>query len=163
MLDLAGLEDVFAYDPSTGEFTWKIRPSARVRQGDKAGCVGTDGYLKLRYGRRTYEGQRVAWYLVHGELPEMVDHKDGNPTNNALHNLRAVSRYENAYNSKLSVNNTSGVKGVTWDKSCGKWLARVSVAGRRYKVGHYSDLEYAKQAVKQFRAERHGEYANNGF
>jgi hypothetical protein len=46
---------------------------------------------------------------------------------------------------KLSINNTSGVKGVTWDISYNKWLAQITFKGKHYHLGRYDDIVDAKK------------------
>lgn len=43
-------------------------------------------------------------------------------------------------------NNTSGIKGVTWNKNHKKWEAYISIHGKRKYLGNYDDLEEAQQA-----------------
>lgn len=43
-------------------------------------------------------------------------------------------------------NNTSGIKGVTWNKEHKKWEAYISIHGKRRYLGNYDDLVEAQQA-----------------
>lgn len=52
-------------------------------------------------------------------------------------------------NSKKSKNNTSGVKGVGWDSSRGKWRAQITFKGKNYGLGSYSTKEEAIRARKE--------------
>ena len=56
----------------------------------------------------------------------------------------------------MSRSNTSGVTGVTWDKSIGKWLAQIRLDGKTKHLGYFDDLEEAAEVVSEF-------YAANGF
>ena len=49
-------------------------------------------------------------------------------------------------NAKLSKTNTSGVKGVSYQKSSKKWHARITIDGIVINIGFYDNLEDAKQA-----------------
>ena len=62
---------------------------------------------------------------------------NGDKTDNRLANLRDVTRLENARNMPRPKNNTSGVLGVSWSKSHGKWAARIKVEGRKLSAGHF--------------------------
>lgn len=44
---------------------------------------------------------------------------------------------------KVPKNNTSGVKGVHWDKSRQKWVAQIEFKGKHYYLGRYSKKEDA--------------------
>lgn len=47
---------------------------------------------------------------------------------------------------KLQSTNTSGVRGVSWHKGMGKWLARIMFKGHSYTLGYYTELEDAAAA-----------------
>ena len=44
------------------------------------------------------------------------DHKNNQPLDNRKENLRLCTNQENAFNSSKPRNNTSGAKGVSWNK-----------------------------------------------
>ena len=79
------------------------------------------------------------------EMP-MIDHKDGNPSNNRLSNLRATTYHGQAWNRRLRVDNTSGRQGVTWNKQVGKWQAGIMVKGARHHLGLFTSIEMASDA-----------------
>lgn len=56
-------------------------------------------------------------------------------------------------NQKKSKNNKSGVKGVHWDKTKGKWTAQITFKGKNYYLGRYDDIEDAARARKAAEAE----------
>ena len=99
--------------------------------------------------------------MHHGYLPKYVDHIDGNRLNNRIENLRPATAIENAYNCKMSKNNTSGVKGVSWNKGTKKWEANINIAGVRFNLGHFETLEKAKEAIDVCRTEAHGKFARH--
>ena len=88
------LADSLIYDPLTGEFTWKVS-SPRRKAGSKAGGVSGAGYVYIGFQKKTYLAHRVAWFIMKGEVPDYIDHIDGDRTNNAWNNLRSVSKKEN--------------------------------------------------------------------
>ena len=70
----------------------------------------------------------------------IVDHIDGNKLNNQKHNLRIVTKSQNAMNSKVRSDNKSGVRGVNWDKIHNKWRARVKVDGKEVFCINYGQV-----------------------
>ena len=74
-----------------------------------------------------------------------VDHINHNRLDNRKSNLRIVTRQENMYNKSEYKNNTSGVKGVKWNKDRQKWQVQINHNKKRIHLGLYSDLEEAKQ------------------
>jgi hypothetical protein len=73
-------------------------------------------------GRRTYLHKELVNY-------DLVDHKNGNSLDNRKSNLRDADKSINGQNTLKRKDNTSGVKGVSYDKSRGMWAARLAVNG----------------------------------
>lgn len=118
-------------------------------------------YEVVSLNGKRWSVHRLVYLLHHGELPDMVDHKDGNPTNNKIENLRAATRAENGQNQKLNIKNTSGCKGVVWVKSHKKWRVDVAFFGKRKSFGYFEDLELADLVATEARDLYHGEFARH--
>jgi len=109
---------------------------------------------------KVYYGHILAWIYTYGEIPTFdIDHIDGNPSNNRIDNLRLSTKGENARHSKRPVNNTSGYKGVSWNKRLNKWVANISVDRKgiylgSFKYGHDAYFAYCVAAIKY-----HGDFA----
>lgn len=122
-LDMGGLEEIFEYsDTSPTKLIWKTwnrqYNHCRKNQGDVAGSVSytktniCQGY-RVGYNNKEYRVHRIIMYLLGFNLKnKVVDHKDGNPLNNDIKNLRAVEVSTNTRNIKLKSNNTTGHTGV---------------------------------------------------
>ena len=106
---------------------------------------------------------RVILLLHNGYLTKKkeVDHKDGNSLNNNVDNLREVTKEQNNQNSKISKNNTSGHKGVYWNKASGKWMVRINVNGKSYYFGTYVNKEDAIKVAIEARKKLHGEFGRD--
>lgn len=117
-------------------------------------------------GRVTYTPHRlhrVVLHLAQG-LPVtgrdiLVDHVNRNKLDNRLINLRLTDRTGNNANREIQANNTSGRKGVSWDKESGKWRATIRYHGRLMSLGRFSDLDEAARAYDAKASELFGEYA----
>lgn len=77
-----------------------------------------------------------------------VDHVNGNGLDNRICNLRQVTPSQNSQNSRMQKTNTSGVPDVCFNKTVGKWQARISVNGKRISLGYYSSIDCAAKARK---------------
>lgn len=86
---------------------------------DPAGCKHPRGHFTVHDAKRNVLVHRVVWLMCTGEDPGAgfcIDHIDGNPSNNALSNLRKVTVLENNRNVCLRKDNSSGYKGVNYSK-----------------------------------------------
>lgn len=95
------------------------------------------------------------------ETPE-IDHENLNGLDCRQSNLRAATHLQNAWNKAPGRNNTSGVRGVSWDAKCEKWFARIWTHGIPVFVGYFDDLSLASTAVAGARRNVHGEFARTG-
>lgn len=159
MLTQERLKELLHYDPDTGVFTWKAS-RGRVRAGSVAGSPdGGRGYIMIRIDGKKHLAHRLAFLYVNDAFPPAgVDHIDHCSTNNRLANLRLATQAENCKNSRININNTSGYKGVTWDKSKGKWMAQARLNITKYYLGRYPTAEEASAAYEAFAKEHHGEF-----
>lgn len=83
-----------------------------------------------------------------------VDHRNGDGLDNQRRNIRIGSRTQNLGNRGKTLANTSGYKGVTWDKARGKWKMQIKCAGkfiqRRFNSKRAAAIAYAHNARKLF-------------
>ncbi|MBI6122061.1 HNH endonuclease [Serratia marcescens] len=114
------LSEFFTYDPSSPSFLrWKINLGRRLKAGDCVGCISSYGYWRTKLQGKEIPVHRIIWQLHNGEIPAcmQVDHIDGIRVNNHISNLRLASVSENLQNQKRSAKNTTGVKGLSWNKA----------------------------------------------
>lgn len=160
------LRKLLTYNAETGELIWLPRNRAGwdTRYANKPAFTSDDGrgYRVGRIAKCKFYAHRVIWALVHGEWPVAdVDHINGDRSDNRLANLRAVSHVENTRNQKSRVNNTSGISGVTWNKSKSKWQAQISVGGRLIYLGRFDNIVDAAQARREAQR-KYGFHENHG-
>lgn len=77
-----------------------------------------------------------------------IDHIDGNGLNNQRKNLRIVNSSQNQHNSKKPKHNTSGYKGISWNKEKKKFTAQIVINGKQIYLGSFSDIKKAHEAYK---------------
>ncbi len=158
------LQELLHYDGSTGIFIWRVTNNNRIRVGAAAGTPDKGGYIRIRVEGRRYSAHRLAWFYVHGHFPPAdIDHIDRQRANNSINNLRLASRTENNVNSKIYCTNTSGFKGVSWDRYAGKWRASAGMNLKHRHLGYFTTAEAASVAYEAFARQHHGEfYLANG-
>ena len=160
MTDFQSAFECLQYEPSTGEFFWRESPRPNVLRGATAGSVRNGGYRRIFLAGRSYLAHRLAWFVVHGEWPSgPLDHINGNKSDNRIGNLRPCSLSENQANRTAPVTNTSGVKGVSWAKRKGKWIAKIQFGGKQTHLGYFQTIEAASAAYTAAAHRLHGSFA----
>lgn len=81
-----------------------------------------------------------------------VDHINGDGLDCRRSNMRILSRMGNALNSRVPKNSTTGIKGVTWSKNAGKWMAKIKLNRRQTYLGYFTSMKKAHEAVERARA-----------
>ena len=134
----------------------------RCMEGPKwrASC-GRGNYVVAVRGDHRYGSQQYMHRFLLGvyDPKVFVDHKDHNGLNNARNNLRQATNSQNLQNRGKQKNNTSGLKGVTWDKNNHKWVAQIWDNGKHVFLGRFADKEEAKIAYEIAANKHHGEFA----
>lgn len=118
----------FTYDPLSGELQLNPKTPEDFSGGNKkskatkwnrqfAGHVispGADGYSRTNIRGVIMLVHQIAWAMHYGEWAfSMLDHIDGDGTNNRINNLRKADYSMNSRNMKLNSSNTSGVCGLS--------------------------------------------------
>lgn len=109
--------------------------------------------------RRSFSLHRILYEIFIGPIPEkmIVDHKDRNPINNSLDNLRLATVSQNTINRTRQKHRK--YTGVYAPRNGKKWEARTSHKGKAISLGWYeSEIEAAK-AYNQYALEKFGEFA----
>lgn len=90
---------------------------------------------------------------------EQVDHINLDPLCNTVENLRLANGSQNQANQSRRKDNSSGFKGVYWDKRGEKWVARVCLNGKAIYLGSFDTPEEAHAAYCVAAGKYHGEFA----
>lgn len=153
------------YNPSTGLFTWMKEPAIMDRNRWKiAGTTRKTGYVFINLGDYgILAAHRLAWVYVHGSIPEgmEIDHIDGNPSNNAIDNLRLATSSQQKLNKRVQSNNRCGLKGAYYHAAHKgkKWRSQIKVDGKYRFLGYFHTPEEAHEAYSKAALEHFGEFA----
>ena len=123
--------------------------------------INTIGYkisnLKTNHFKKTFSVHRLVLMTFLGPDADtnnkLVDHINGNKTDNRLCNLRWCSYRENSMN--RSVNKRTGVKGVSFNKRSKKYHAYIN---KKY-LGSYENIDDAKRVYNENAIKLFGTYA----
>lgn len=174
------IREAILWDEETGEFFWRERPlnhftsqyeadkrNARYA-GKKAGRMNCGHYeIPIFWQGNCYwiRGSYLAWYLSGRTLAEgkELDHRDRNPSNNRIDNLRECTHAENSRNriwKKLP--KVTGTPGVYYDERKGikqRWYSKITINYKQINLGRFDTMEEAVAARKKAEEEHFGEFA----
>jgi hypothetical protein len=161
MLTYQKVQRLLAYNPSTGDITWKVNKVPRGKKGAIAGCTRDDGYIVVGIGGKMYLAHRLAFLLQTGKWPkEQMDHIDMNPSNNRWSNLREATHAQNLFNQKHNKKNRAKQKGIYKRKDCNRWSAMIQKDKKVIYLGLFKTKNAAAAAYKTAAHKYHGEFAN---
>ena len=148
------MTDNLSYVPETGDLIWKDCASSvnnKIRAaGSVAGTLGR-GYLSItntynKGNRYNYRAHRIVWFLNYGEVPSMLDHINGNRSDNRVENLRPTTDALNLKNQKPRKGSSSKYKGVYKNNSMG-YRSMITI---NYKQIYISISKTEKEAAQKY-------------
>lgn len=147
-LTVERVRELLDYNPDTGDFHWKPRPAGHKRKS---------GYVSIHIDGCEIKAHQLAWFLTTGEWPEtLIDHINGDPSDNRISNLRDGTAKLNAENMRrAAARSRSKLLGVTWHEKNAKWQAEISVSGKKHYLGTYDTPEEAHQAYLEAKRRMH--------
>lgn len=105
---------------------------------------------------RTILERMIGRPLKKGEICDAID---GDGLNCRRSNLRLADRTTDNRNKRLPSNNTSGYKGVSYNKERGAWKAYIMVGRTTIHLGYFDTAELAHKAYCEAAKEHFGEFA----
>ena len=105
------------------------------------------GYTILNLGKNlNLKVHHFAWYMTYGNVDFIeLDHKNQNPDDNKISNLRILTRAEQTQNRNF--------KGYSLDK--GKWRSQIFFNGKRLYLGIFDTEVEAKNAYLEAKKKYH--------
>ncbi len=139
----------------------------KLKQNIKTPIQNNDGYYQTKLWNREGRKNQLIHRLVakafikNKSKKELVNHINGIRTDNNVSNLRWVNKHEALANSKIYSNNTSSVKGVSFDKTKKLFRSSIIKDGKNFHLGYFNTLEEAAKARQDKAIELFGEYINH--
>ncbi len=154
--DKHAIVDASAFE-ALNKFKWYYRPGRL----DDAGYAVRSVWIDWRVGKlRTFRLHRDVIGAKDGEL---VDHINGDTLDCRIENLRICSHADNLKNQAKRRSNTSGYKGVTWNKRFKKYQARIGTNGVYRSLGYHKCPIEAARAYDTAAIKHHGPFARLNF
>lgn len=124
--------------------------------GNEAGArkltkAGDPAHVYVRLGMHGRQvAHRIIWVMEKGDLPDdiQIDHRDGNPWNNRISNLRLASCAQNQWNRKRARKASNLPTGVSRQIS-GRFAAHITHAKRRFYIGMFDTASDAGKAYRE--------------
>ena len=129
---------------------------------NKNGYVLSNSYVDGK--RKTVHMHRL---VMDVDNEFVIDHINRNPSDNRKQNLRACTQNKNCINKSTRKNNKSGVVGVYYERSSGKWYAQISIEGKHMTLGAFDNKNDAINARRSAEEKYFGDFfdhdsINNG-
>jgi len=136
------IQRLLHYNSTSGKLYWKFREdrdkswNTRYAYKEAFTTIDAHGYLVGKINYKCYKAHRVAWALFHSSWPtEVIDHINRIKTDNRIDNLRDTNKSVNTLNAKLSSNNTTGIKGISYDRTRDRYVVYTTVHRKRKYLG----------------------------
>ena len=158
-----------SYDPISGDFIYKVARGPR-KAGDVAGTICKHyGYRIIGVGpkgsHRTYGAHRLAFLLMEGRWPGVIDHRNGVRDDNRWENLRECTQQQNCMNTSSRRGTSSKYKGVRrrvdiyYGEECVRWLAQIYYNKKNIHLGYFVEEDDAARAYNLAARMYFGQYS----
>lgn len=114
---------------------------------------------KNGYAETTIKGVKKKMHKLIFPNYKIIDHKNCIKLDNRKSNLRNCSSAQNSMNRPKQLNNTSGYKGVGWDKVNKKWTSKLTKNKKVYYLGSFSTKLEASKAYIKMAKKLHKQFA----
>ena len=136
------------YEYKTKPHIWK-----EIKGRKSKGYLAID--LCLTSGQRPFKVHRLVYLAYNPDFDiwdsgkeNIIDHRDGSPSNNKIENLQNITQQQNNFNRHTA-------KGYSFNKKSGKYEARIQVDGKNNYIGSYDTPEKARNAYLAKKATLH--------
>lgn len=160
-----------------GNATIVFAENLKRRHTTSCGCARGNGIIGRKYGKLTVISQADdTTYICKCECGEIVKRHYNSLVNNLTSSCDSCSRENRAtavkekvffdgtqpsriaFDKQPTKANKSGIVGVNWDKSRGKWMAGIRFKGHKYNLGRFDNIQDAIDARKEAEKKIFGDF-----
>lgn len=155
VLDYEGLYEVSDLGRVKSLERKRIMPNGGIRTYFEKIMVPAkrNGYLKvdLTYKgiSKSYSIHRLVYESFNGKTELQVDHINSNKHDNKLSNLQCLTQRENTIKYFLEINKSSNYIGISWHKKVKKWVAKITINGKRVHLGCFDNEKDAADCYQK--------------
>lgn len=146
------------------KFGWNKKFADKEAGTLKFSSKGVPAYqVKINFNgiAKKYYVHRIIYYIYHGHIDDklVIDHKNGNPLDNRIKNLRLCTYSQNGQNTKIYSNNKIGYKNIIKQKN--GYRVRFTVDKKTLNFGLFKNLKKAIIFANKKRKELYGEFSRH--
>jgi hypothetical protein len=145
------------HSPKHGNYTVLIDDEDVDKIKNINWCICIKGELRKKVYVKKVRSNIYMHRFLMNEPNSIVDHINGNTLDNRKLNLRICTHAENMRNVSKKTKNTSGYKGVFWEK--GKWKVQLKYNYKSIHLGRFNNKIDAALAYNQAAIKYYGEFA----
>lgn len=154
--EYARLLELYEYNALTGDLIRRVKLSKRGNVGTIAGGkANAYRFMSIEPGQPSHPVHHVVWFYHHRTWPGATNDlkfKDGDSRNTRIDNLALQSKVDTARNSRVRLNNKSGIKGINWDLGRQCWQVYFYDENGSRALGRAKTLEDAKAKLAAAKA-----------
>lgn len=157
------LESYFYYDASSPSYLRnRVTRNSKSKADMPAGTRNHTGHYQVMLNGERLQVHRIVYELFFGAIPHgmLIDHADGNPSNNSIENLRLATSQQNSFNRKVQNKNQPLPKGISKGYG-GKYVAQVCVGNSKIRKSS-TNIDERTSWLDASRRGLHGEFNCNG-
>ena len=142
-----------SYDPNTGLFE-RVFSKKKSNIGRPITSLDRDGYLRFKVCGKNYLAHRLAFLFMTGKFPPLlVDHINGDRTDNRWCNLRNATHEINTQNARPRKNKAVPLLGVS--RYGERFRTKITAEGKDYFLGYFKTAEEAHETYIKAKRQLH--------
>lgn len=137
-----------------------IKGYTKIDIEDVDGLIGKNIFLMSTGYVSIYPGNvGIHRFLLNAKNGELVDHINGDRSDNRRKNIRITDNSKNGINRAKHSNNKTGHRGVFYCNNIGKYNAYITINWNRKSLGYYTNIQDAINARLDAEKKYYGDYA----